>query len=74
MAKLLVLIVVIAVVYWIVKRYARGAAAAASKRAEVRSEDMVRCAVCGVHLPKSDSLVAQGAFFCSEEHRRAHAP
>jgi uncharacterized protein len=34
------------------------------------SEDMVRCAICGVHLPRSESFISRGKFFCSDEHRR----
>jgi uncharacterized protein len=33
-------------------------------------EDMVRCRVCGVHLPRSESFTSRGRFFCSDEHRR----
>ena len=33
-------------------------------------EDMVRCAHCGVHLPRSESILSQGEFFCSEAHRK----
>jgi uncharacterized protein len=31
---------------------------------------MVRCTVCGVHLPRSESFTSRGKFFCSDEHRR----
>lgn len=34
------------------------------------AEDMVRCAQCGVHLPRSESLTRGGDFFCSAEHMR----
>jgi uncharacterized protein len=33
---------------------------------------MVQCARCGVHLPRSESITAQGTFFCSAEHQRVH--
>jgi uncharacterized protein len=33
-------------------------------------EDMVRCTQCGVHLPRSESLMRDGLLFCSEEHSR----
>jgi uncharacterized protein len=32
-------------------------------------EDMVSCAQCGVHLPRSESLPGRGGVFCSEAHR-----
>jgi uncharacterized protein len=31
---------------------------------------MVRCAQCGVHLPRSEGFLSQGNYFCSDEHRR----
>lgn len=32
-------------------------------------EDMVSCAQCGVHLPRSESFPGRGGVFCSEAHR-----
>lgn len=33
-------------------------------------QDMVRCPVCAVHLPRSDALAgADGQLYCSNEHR-----
>ena len=37
-------------------------------------EDMVRCTVCGVYQPRSESVVTQGQFFCSLEHQRQKSP
>lgn len=38
------------------------------------AETMVQCAQCGVHLPVSEALPgANGAVFCSQEHRSVHA-
>jgi uncharacterized protein len=34
-------------------------------------EDMVRCAKCGVNLPRSEAILSQGKTYCCEEHRRA---
>lgn len=36
------------------------------------SENMVRCAHCGVHLPKGESITAGQQHFCSDAHRLAH--
>jgi uncharacterized protein len=33
---------------------------------------MVRCSQCGVHLPKGESVQADGRFFCCIEHRDAY--
>ena len=75
MAKLLLIVIVGVVVYFIVRSYARSVAKSAGQTPRARpGEDMVRCAQCGVHLPKSESIVTHGKFFCSEEHRRLHSP
>lgn len=34
--------------------------------------DMVRCAHCGLHLPKPEALVQDGEFFCSRQHLERH--
>jgi uncharacterized protein len=29
---------------------------------------MVRCRVCGIHLPKSEAITSRGDIFCTREH------
>jgi len=75
LAKLLLLLVVVAVVYALLKNYQRAInrqqeGTPPAKPAAASGEDMVRCAQCGVHLPKSESFLSQGAHFCSDEHRK----
>jgi uncharacterized protein len=76
-AKFLVLLAVGIVVYLIVSRIRReGQPPRPIERsqratpAQGGGEDMVRCAVCGVHLPRSESFTSRGRFYCSDEHRR----
>lgn len=71
MAKLLLLVAVILVVFWIFKGYRHSLDRPRQPGARA-VEDMVRCAHCGLHLPKSESVAARGEFFCSDEHRRNH--
>ncbi|WP_333904480.1 PP0621 family protein, partial [Achromobacter insolitus] len=33
-------------------------------------ESMVRCAHCGIHLPRSEALLQNGQTWCSAEHAR----
>lgn len=40
----------------------------AKKPADV--EDMVRCRVCGVNLPRSEAILSQDRLYCCDEHRR----
>ncbi len=73
MGKLLLIIVAVLVVYFIVKSYQRNLQGPPPPRARPKvGEDMVRCAHCGVHHPRSESTLSAGEFFCSEEHRRLH--
>lgn len=36
------------------------------------TEDMVRCAQCGIHLPRSEGVLAGQVTFCCVEHRDAY--
>jgi len=36
--------------------------------ASSQPESMVRCAHCGIHLPRSEALLVDGQIWCSEEH------
>jgi uncharacterized protein len=71
MAKFLLLLALGIVVYLIVSRMRNDGQrphAGKAPPAPVAPEDMVRCAVCKVHLPRSESFVSRGQFFCSDEH------
>lgn len=73
MAKFLLLLALGIVVYLIVSRMRRGGTPPEGlRKTPVRPapEDMVRCAVCGVHLPRSESITSRGQFYCTDEHRR----
>jgi uncharacterized protein len=37
-------------------------------------ETMVRCAHCGIHLPRSEALLVGGKTWCSKEHAKLGAP
>jgi uncharacterized protein len=68
MSRLLLLIAIAAVVYLLVKSYRKDV----PRQDKSVAEDMVRCAHCGVHLPKSESIMAGGEFFCGVAHREAY--
>lgn len=65
MTRLLLIVAVIAVVFWLLKSYRKQTSRDESQVAE----DMVRCAQCGVHLPKGESVSADGRYFCCAAHR-----
>jgi uncharacterized protein len=49
-----------------------GDGAARPAQAPQLAEPMIRCVECGVHAPKSDSVVVAGQPFCSAAHARRH--
>jgi uncharacterized protein len=85
MRQLLFLILLIFAGRWLVKtiraadaarvKGANGAPSGGAQPAQARSlaEPIVRCASCGVHAPKSESLFLAGQYFCCAEHARRHA-
>lgn len=70
MNRLLFLIGIAAVVYLLIRAYRKNSAQ--QGQGKTVEEDMVRCAHCGVHLPKGESVQSDGQFFCSTEHRDTH--
>jgi uncharacterized protein len=68
MSRLLLLAAIAAVVYLLIRSYRKEI----PRQDRSVAEDMVRCAHCGVHLPKSESIMAGGQFFCSAAHRDAY--
>lgn len=69
MSRLLFIIAIIAVIYWWVTSTRKQQQ---SRRDEPPStEDMVRCAECGVHLPRSEGYLVGGKYYCSEAHSRS---
>jgi uncharacterized protein len=83
-AKFLLVIAVFIVVYLLLRNVARKSGAAPGsnpsaadggpKHGESKhgrsklGEDMVRCGICGVHLPTSEAVTSRGDYYCSKEH------
>jgi uncharacterized protein len=78
--KFVLFLVLIVVVVWMLRGALRRrvdppsaekpAGKSAAQSAEL-PEDMVACAQCGVHLPRSEALPGRGGLFCGDAHRRA---
>lgn len=69
LAKFLLLIAVFVVAYAVIRNSSRRRDTG-HEAPRAGAEDMVRCKVCGIHLPRSESLTSGGEVFCSEEHQR----
>jgi uncharacterized protein len=71
--KYLVILAVVVLVLWLLRGAQRGSARRAPPpKAPPRIEDMVSCAQCGVHLPRSEALPGRGGLYCGEAHRAEH--
>lgn len=68
MSRLLFIALIAVVVYWLFRAYRKPSGQGAPSAAE----DMVRCAHCGVHIPKGESVQAGNDYFCCEAHRLEH--
>jgi len=68
MGRLLFVLAIVAVVYLLFRSYRKNL----SGQDRAVTEDMVRCAHCGVHLPRGESVRAHGRDFCSVDHRDSY--
>ncbi|HXU93484.1 MAG TPA: PP0621 family protein [Gallionella sp.] len=68
MSRLLFLAAIVVVIYLLIRSFRKSA----PRQEDSAAEDMVRCSHCGVHVPKGESVQADGRFFCSAEHRDAY--
>jgi uncharacterized protein len=66
-AKFFWLALVVLAVYLLLRKRPR--AADQSDRPAPGAEPMVRCAHCGLNVPRSESLALGERYYCSEEHR-----
>lgn len=69
MSRLLLIIVIAAVIYLLLRSFRKQPP---QQDKAITAEDMVRCTHCGIHLPKGESVEADGQFFCGTEHRDVH--
>jgi len=67
MARLIFLVVAIALVYWLLRRFRQQPP---ESREASQPEDMVSCAHCGLNLPKSEARSSGGEYYCCEAHQR----
>lgn len=70
--KYLIVLLVILVMVWL---WRSGRNAAKQSQRDVGAKqgptprlEMVRCAVCGLHLPESEAVRANASYYCSVEH------
>ncbi|EPL11044.1 hypothetical protein JFV28_07360 [Pseudomonas sp. TH05] len=67
MVRLLFWIALIAAAVWFWRKFKRQASAG-SPPPEQSATPMVRCAQCGLHLPRDRALSQQQQWYCSQTH------
>jgi len=68
MGKILLLAIAVWLLITVLKRYNRNIDPPERPQADI--ESMVQCAHCGVHLPRSDSFLINGQYYCCEAHSK----
>ena len=73
--RFVVLILLLVLAVWLIRRAFAASKNREGSRGQASSQggDLVRCARCGVHLPRAEALLAGGDTFCGEEHARLGA-
>ncbi|AJE20465.1 PP0621 family protein [Azotobacter chroococcum] len=66
--RLLFWILVIIAVIWLWRRLTRPAAPPVTRAEPETPKPMVRCAHCGVHLPREEALADGRLWYCSQAH------
>ncbi len=72
--NLLILVLVIAGIWWIRRAMARIGKKPAKSRngqADAAAERVLECAHCGLNVPESEGVREHGRFYCSDAHRLA---
>lgn len=78
--KFLLFLVAVLVLLWLLRgswrRVRRPPSASPPPSAGDTPQPMLRCAQCGLHLPRDEALPGRGGVFCGDAHRetfeRAH--
>ncbi|WP_420232251.1 PP0621 family protein [Pseudomonas sp. ABY48] len=68
MLRLLILFAVVASAIWIFRGVKKTSARASRPTQEQDAPPMVRCAHCGVHLPRDRALALEQQWYCSQAH------
>jgi uncharacterized protein len=72
MGRLVVLVLLVVLAAWLVRRAWRATQAQQKGTPPVQA-DLVACARCGMHLPRAEAREAGGRLYCGEEHARLGA-
>lgn len=72
MSKVVLLLAVLALVWWLwrsARRSDPAPPAPESSGSRAVPQDMVCCALCQLHVPRHEAVLAQDRYYCCPEHR-----
>ena len=70
--KFVLLVLAVLVLLWLLRRsLGRARPPRPSAPAAAEPQAMLRCAQCGMHLPRDEALPGRGGVFCDAAHRSA---
>ncbi|SBT03153.1 conserved hypothetical protein [Candidatus Accumulibacter aalborgensis] len=70
MTKILLLIALVFAVWWLWRHSRKLRSGSAYEKPQREAERMVQCARCGVNQPVSESILANGRYYCCAAHLR----
>lgn len=70
MGRLLVLVLIVVLAVWLIRRALRPPRRDSAAAPKAERGELVSCARCGLNLPRDEARESGGALFCSEEHAR----
>ena len=66
--KILLVLGVISIVYFMfIKKKPSSVEKKTSKKDDIKADDMVECAACGVYVQVSESILSNAKYYCSKE-------
>ena len=68
--RIIILVAVAWLAYALIKRYIKNKQIERSAPKDKRSEKIIKCEKCSVHVPEHEAIRYQGRYYCSEEHKR----
>ena len=68
--RFILLVVLVVVAFWVIRRGLSSFNRPNRPEKPPIQGELVSCARCGMHLPRTEAREAGGALFCSEEHAR----
>lgn len=68
--KIVLLIGIGLVVWGLIRGFKRSLDTPPGDASTPTAETMVKCAYCGVNLPRSEAIYSHDAFYCTAEHQK----